>query len=65
MWKGFLRFDWVVFLCFGLYYLIHVPMQKVETPKAYFKKPRTLVAIGLIIGALVAALHSLHYVFTR
>ena len=65
MWKAFLRFDWVVFLCFGLYYLIHVPMQKGEAPKVYFSKPRTLVSFALIIAAVVMALHSLLYLFAR
>jgi hypothetical protein len=28
MWDGFLRFDWVFFFCFGLYYVLHLPRQK-------------------------------------
>jgi len=65
MWEGFLRFDWVEFLCFGLYYLIHVPMQKGETPRAYFSKVRTIVSVGLIIAVVVAALHTLYFRFTK
>jgi hypothetical protein len=38
MWDEFFRFDWVGFLCFGLYYLVHVPMQKGEYPRAYFRR---------------------------
>lgn len=65
MWKEFLRFNWVLFLCFGLYWLIYLPMQKGEAPKAYFSKPRTIVSVGLMIAAMAAALHSLNYLFTK
>lgn len=65
MWEHFFRFDWVTLLCFGLYYLIHIPMQKGEAPKAYFSKTRTIVSGGLIIAAVVAARHDLHYLFEK
>jgi len=59
------RIDWVGFFLFGLYYLIHVPIQKGEAPKAYFSKPRSIVSVGLSIAGLVAALHTLHRLFPK
>jgi len=59
------RIDWVGPLCLGFYYLIHVPIQKGETLKAYFSKPRSLVSVGLTIVGLVAALHTLHRLFPK
>jgi len=65
MWTEFLRFNWVSALCFGLYWLIQVPMQKGEAPRAYFSKPRTMVSFGLVIGSMVPVLHDLHYLLTK
>ncbi len=65
IWDEFFRLDWVLFLCLGLYCLVHVPMQKGEAPKAYFSKPRTIVSSALIIAVVASALHHLHYLFTK
>ncbi len=65
MWDEFFRFNWVGFLCFGLYYLLHVPMQKGEARKAYFSKPRTIVSCVLLMTVVATALHTLHYLFTK
>jgi hypothetical protein len=65
MWDGFFRFNWVAFLCFGLYYLLYVPMQKGEARKAYLSKPRTIISFALLIAVVAAALHTLHYVFSK
>jgi hypothetical protein len=62
---AFFRFDWVALLCFGLYYLLCVPMQKGEARKAYHSKPRTIGSFGLLIAVVAAALHTLDYVFTK
>jgi hypothetical protein len=59
------RIDWVGLLCLALYYLVRVPSQKGEAPKAYFSKSRSIVSVGLLIGGLVAALHTLHHLFTK
>jgi hypothetical protein len=65
MWDAFFRFDWVAFLCWGLYSLLHVPMQKGEAGKAYLSKPRTIISFALLIAMVATALHSLHYQFTK
>jgi hypothetical protein len=65
MWTAFSRLDWVASLCFGIYYLIYIPMQKGEPRRAYFSKPRTMFSFVLLTAVLAAALHSLHYVFTK
>jgi hypothetical protein len=65
MWDEFFRFDWVGFLCFGLYYLLYVPIQKGEARKAYFSKPRTIISFALLLAVMAAALHSLHHIFTK
>jgi len=64
IWDKFFRFDWVQFLCLGLYFLLHVPMQKGEAPRAYFSRPRTILSLALLIAVVAAALRSLHYLFT-
>ena len=65
IWDRFFRFDWVGFLCFGLYYLFHIPIQKGEAGKAYLSKPRTIISFALLIAVVATALHSLHYLFTK
>ena len=65
MWTDFFRFDWMGFLCLGLYYLLHVPMQKGEARKIYFSKPRTIISCALLTAVIAVALHTLHYVFTK
>jgi 4-hydroxybenzoate polyprenyltransferase len=65
MWDKFLGFDWVGFLCFGLYFLVHVPRQKGEAPKAYFSKPSTIISFALLIVMMAFALHSIYFQFTK
>jgi len=66
MCKGFFRFEWVGLLCLGLFYLVNVPMrQKGEARKAYFRQPRTIISLALLIAAVVAALFNLHFLFTK
>lgn len=65
MWDKFFRFDWVFFLCMGLYQLIQVPQQKCETRKDYFRKPRTIISVTLLIAIITAALHTLLYISTK
>ena len=65
MWSEFFRFDWMGFLCFGLYYLLYRPIQKGETRRAYFSKPRTIILLVLLIAVVATGLHSLHYLFTK
>jgi 4-hydroxybenzoate polyprenyltransferase len=59
------RIDWVGLLFLALYFLIDVPIQKGEAPKAYFSKPRTIVSVGLTIVGLVGVLHTLHHLFPK
>jgi len=61
MWNGFFRFDWVLFLCLGLFYLVNAQRQKGEAQKAYFSKPRTIISLALLIAVVVAALRNLHF----
>ena len=65
VWKGFFHFEWVGWLCFGLYYLLYVPRQKGEPAGAYFKKPRTVASLALITTALVGFGYYLRLVFTK
>jgi hypothetical protein len=65
MWTEFLRFNWVGFLCSGLFVLLFVPMQKGESRKAYFSNPRAIVSYTLVIGILAAAFHTLYLFATR
>ena len=65
MWNELFRFDWVGFLCMGLYSLLHVPMQKGEGGRAYLSKPRTIISFALLIAVGATALHTLHYLFTK
>jgi len=63
MWTAFRRFDWVEFLCFGFFYLIYIPRQNGEPPRAYFSKPRTMVSFALMIAIVSAALHTLYSLY--
>lgn len=65
MWKGFRRFEWVSFLCFGLYYMFYLPRQKGEGFVAYVRKPRAVASLALLVAVVVGAIHNLHYVFMK
>lgn len=65
MWDKFFHFDWVGFLCFGLYYLLYVPIQKGEARRTYFSKPRTIISSVFLIGILALALRTLYDAFTN
>jgi len=58
--KEFLRFEWVTFVCLGLYQLVYIPKQKWETPRTYIIKPRTIISSALIIAAGCTALHLIY-----
>ncbi len=64
-WKEFIRFEWVLFLCMGLFGIVHVPMQKGENARVYFTKPRTIVSFALQIAAGAVALHMLYDFFAK
>lgn len=65
MWAAFARLDWAAFLCFGIYYLVYIPMQKGEARKAYLNKPRTIFSFVLLTVVVAAALHSLYFVLAK
>ena len=65
MWHSFFRFDWVQFLCFGLFSLLFVLRQKGESRKAYFSKPRTIISSTLAIAIVAISLRALYYDFTK
>jgi hypothetical protein len=65
MLDSFFQFNWVGFLCFGLYYLLYVPIQKGEGRKAFFSKPRTIISFVLLIAIVASALHTLHNLLTK
>lgn len=65
IWMEFSRFGWVQFICLGLYCLLYVPMQKGESRRAYFSKPRTIVSFALVIGIIAGGLHALHLILTK
>lgn len=65
IWGEFFRFDWVWFICLGLFQILFVPMQKDEARKTYLSKPRTILTTALVIAAIAGALHSLYFVFMK
>jgi hypothetical protein len=65
MWKHFLRFEWVPWLCMGLYCLLNSPRQRGETFVAYSKKPLGIASIALLIAALVGFGYNLHLLYTK
>jgi hypothetical protein len=65
MWSEFYRFDWVMFLCLGLYEMLPIPVQKDEARKAYLKNPRTIISIALLVGVIAGGLHTLYFVFKK
>jgi hypothetical protein len=65
MWSHFYNFAWVPWFCFGLYYLISVPLQKGEVRGAYFKKPRSIAALALLTVAIAGFGRILYSLFAR
>ncbi len=65
MWDGLLRFEWVYFFCFGLFWVMYLPRQKGETFRAYIKKPRAVATLALSIAIMAGAVHSLYAEFTK
>lgn len=65
IWAHFFQFDWVGFLCFGLYFLLFVPRQKGEPARTYFGKPRNLVSLALLVAIIGFGLNTLHRAFTH
>jgi predicted Zn-dependent protease with MMP-like domain len=63
--KGLLQFDWVPWLCFGIFYLYGVRRQKGEHWGAYFKRPRAIVSSALLAAAVVGFFHSFYVLFTK
>jgi len=65
MWKGFLRFEWVPYFCFGLYYLLYVQRQKAEALGTYFNRPRTIVSVALLVAAVAGFGHNFYAAFAK
>ena len=65
MWKHFLRFEWVPWLCFGFYYVTYVPRQKAEALGAYFTKPRSIAQMVLLFSALAGFGHNLYVLYAK
>jgi len=65
MWKGLLRFEWVPYFCFGVYYLLYVPRQKGEAFGTYINNPRTILSFVLIGAALAGFGYNLHVAFVK
>ena len=63
--KEFLRFEWVPYFCFGLYWLLYVLRQKGETPREYLSKPRAIASVALMVAALIGFVHNLHGLHTK
>jgi hypothetical protein len=55
--KPFLQFEWVPWLCMGMFWLINFPRQKGESLSAYFKNPRGIASIAFLTAALVGFTH--------
>jgi len=52
LWTGFFRFQWVGFLCFGLYLLIGLPNQG----NSQQRRSRTrAIAIGILLAVAIVA----------
>jgi hypothetical protein len=57
--KAFLRFEWVPWFCFGMYWLIDFTRQEGEPLGAFFKKPRAIASAAFLMAALVGLCYSL------
>lgn len=65
MWKGFLQFQWVPWLCIGLYCLLYAPRQRGERFSAYLRRPLGIASVALLIGALIGFVHNLSVLYTK
>ncbi len=65
MWNGFLRFEWIPWFCFGLFYLLYTSRQKDEAFATYAKKPRVVASLGSLIVGILGFSHHLLTLFTQ
>jgi uncharacterized membrane protein YhaH (DUF805 family) len=63
--KHLLRFEWISWLCFGLFWLVYTPRQLRETSRTYLKKPKAIAMALLLIVAIVGSVHNLYGRFTK
>ena len=63
--KHSLRFEWIPWLCFGLYWLVYIPKPAGETFGTYSKKPRAIAMALLIIVVVVGSGHNLYGLFSK
>jgi len=59
--KGFLRFEWVGWLCFGLYFLVGFPQR--NSAKQRFGRTRSIATIVLLIVVVVAFGRDLYFLW--
>jgi hypothetical protein len=64
MWKHFLRFEWVPWLCLGMYYLTYVPRPG-EGIRTYFTSPRSIASIVLLLSAIAGFGYNLYVLSAR
>jgi hypothetical protein len=65
MWDEFSRFNWVAYLCLGVYYLIFQERQRGESTKTYYGKPRNILSFVLLVLVIASSLNSLHHLFVK
>jgi hypothetical protein len=51
--RHFLQFEWVTWLCFGMFWLINVPRQEGEPIGKYFRNPRSIVSFAFLVASMV------------
>ncbi len=59
--KHFFQFEWVTWLCFGMYWLLNVPRQEGEPLRQYFKHPRCILSFAFLLASMVGFGHVIFF----
>ena len=67
MLDGFFQFEWVTWLCIGLFYLLvpYFQRRRGETLWAFLKTPQGIAAFALLAGMIVGMGRHLYMIFEK
>jgi hypothetical protein len=64
--KAFLKFEWVPWLCFGIFWLINFPRRRGEPIRAYLKTgSRAIASVAFVAAALIGFGYNLYILYTK
>jgi predicted Na+-dependent transporter len=60
MWKHFFRFEWITEISFGIYFLVYWPRKRGEALGEYFRHPRAVLTVVLLVVVIGSSLRFLY-----